>query len=343
MKMQNRGLRAVWAMAALVSGMSLMAGAAMAQQSVADFYKGKTITYITTGGPGGSYDTRTRIMSRHLGKHIPGNPNIVVQNMVSAGSITAMNHMYNVAPKDGTVICMTQRIIFSTPWLAPDGVQLDKYPWLGNVGSDAGIIMTWHDTPIQKADDLFTKEMIVAGTGPGTIPVVLNALVGMKFKVITGYKGSADMALAMERGEVMGPGEASWSDIKTSREDWLRDKKIRLILQNGLTKAKDLPDVPLSRDYVKNPDDLKIFDVFMTQRQLSYPILMTPGTPPDRVAALRKAFMDLGNDAEFKAEFDKLNLEFDLMPGQEMQGIVQNIVDMPKPLVDRFKGLMAVK
>ena len=314
-------------------------------QSEADFFKGKTITFLVSTTSGGSYDTRARIMARHLGKQLPGSPNVVVQNMPGAGSVVAMNHMYNVAPKDGTFILITQRVIFTTPMLTPEGVQFDleKYNWLGNMGTDNGLLVSWHESPIKTTADIFTKEMIVAGSAQTTIISILNALIGTKFKLITGYPGAADMQLAMERGEVMGPGEWSWSDLKTTRQDWIQSKKINLLLQNGLTKTPDLPNVPLSLDYVKNEDDRKILEVFVSQRQLAYPILMPPGMPATRVATMRKAFLDLGNDPDFKADFTKLNLEYDLMPGDKVQELVSSIVATPPVLVERMKVLVDAK
>ena len=311
-------------------------------QSPAEFYKDKTINFIVTGGQGGGYDLRSRLVARHLGKHIPGNPRISVSYMPGAGSVVGMNHVFNVAPRDGTVICSTQRIIFTTPWLAPEGVrfELTKYNWLGNVGADHGVVAAWHASPIQTADDLFTKEMIVAGTGPFTMPLVLNALIGTKFKLITGYKGVEDMFLATERGEVMGPGEASWSFVRTAKADLIREKKIRIVLQSALEKAPDLQDVPLSRDFAKNPDDKRILETFLVQRELAYPLVMPPEVPADRVAVLRKAFMALANDAEFKIDAEKSNSsDIEFISGEKVQQIVADIVSMPEPLVARLKDL----
>jgi tripartite-type tricarboxylate transporter receptor subunit TctC len=325
---------------AISTGAFALSGFPARAQSLAEFYEGKTIALIVTGGSGGGYDLRSRLVSRHLGKHIPGNPKVNIVYMPGAGSVVGMNHVFNVAPKDGTVICSTQRIIFTTPWLAPDGVRFDltRYNWLGNIGPDYGVVAAWHDSPIQTAADLFTKQMIVAGTGPFTMPLVLNALIGTKFKLIVGYKGVEEMFIATERGEVMGPGEASWSYVRSAKADLIRDKKIRIVLQNALAKAPDLPDVPLSRDYAKG-DERRILDTFLVQRELAYPLVMPPDVPADRVAALRTAFMALSTDAEFKEDATKASVDFDLMTGEKVQKIVADIVAMPGPLIARLKTL----
>ncbi len=310
---------------AALGAVTFVGGGRSFAQAPADFHKGKTIRLIVSTTAGGGYDLRARLLARYMGKYIPGSPAFVVENMPGGGSVVAMNYAYNVAPRDGTAICMFQRSIFTTPLLTPQGVKFDlaKFNWLGNIGAEAGVVAVWHNAPAQKTEDLFSREVIVGMPGATVIPTVFNALIGTKFKIINGYPGQAEIITALERGEVQGVGEWSWSDIKATRSEWMREGKIRLLLQIATTKAKDLPNVPLAQEFAKSEEDRKILDIFTSQRQLAFPLVIPPETPADRVKVLREAFMKVAGDPDYIAEMDKLKAEVDFTSGEQATEFVQ--------------------
>ncbi|MGE5539349.1 MAG: Bug family tripartite tricarboxylate transporter substrate binding protein [Gemmatimonas sp.] len=330
-------LRTALAAAAL----ALPAGSAAAD-ALSDFYKGKTMTIIVGADTGGGYDAQGRLMARHIGKSIPGNPNVIVQNMPGAGSLQAANNLFNIAAKDGTVFGLVQRGVLTSHITNPAGVhfQITKFNWIGNLSQETAVSLAWHTTPFKTIQDVMQKEMTVGGTGPTidteTTPRLLNALIGTKFKVIGGYKGTADVALAMERGEVDGMGDWSWSNIKTRRPEFLRDGKIRLLLQSSTEKLPDLPDVPLAMDFVKNDTDRKVMELFLAQKTVARPVMAPPGIPGDRVAALRKAFVDMTNDAEFKADADKSKLEIEPTTGEAVEKVIKLIAATPPDIGKRL-------
>src|SRR4051812_11861714 len=246
------GLAAV----AVIAATNVAAG-----ETPAEFYAGKTFTIVVGSDVGGGYDTNARLLSRHIGKFIPGNPTVIVQNRPGAGSITAANYIYNTAPKDGTVIGMVQRGIPLFKLTGQPGVQYDpeKYTWIGNMSSETGVVMVWHTSPIKKTEELFTTELLVGGSGSGaeneTGPRLLNAILGTKFKIISGYKSQTEALLAMERGEIAGIGSMSWPSLKTSKSAELKSGQVKVLLQSGLKRDKDLPNVPLSLELAKNDAD----------------------------------------------------------------------------------------
>ena len=336
------GLRARWRaglwIAVLVSPWAAFLEARA--QSESQFYAGKTVRIIVSTTPGGGYDLRARAVSRHLPKHIPGSPNVVVENMPGGGSVVAMNYVYNVAPRDGTVLLMFQRTTLTTPIMAPNGVRFDltKFTWLGSVGKDPGLIVSWHESPITKTEDIFSKEMIIATTAQTTMPVVLNALIGTKFKIISGYPGSPEMQLAMQRGEVMGPGEWSWSDLRNST--LYQDHKLNLLLQTNLTRAPDLQNVPLATDFAKNEQDKRILEVFLAPREIAYPIVMPPDVPVSRAAAIEAAILAVGRDREFREDLRKSNVEVEMTPGRDVATIVAGTAALPADMSQRVRELM---
>ena len=238
--------------AAFIAFSSLQSGAQA--DPVAQFYEGKTISFIVGAANGGGYDAQARLLASHMGRFLPGSPNVVVQNMPGAGSLQAANFLYNLAPKDGSTIALLQRGILSTRFVNPEGARFDlgKFNWIGNMSSEAGVVLAWHSTPFNTFEDLKKQDFLVGGTGPmidtETTPYILNALLGTRFKVITGYKGTGDTSLAMERGELHGMGDWSWSNVKTRRPDYFRDNKVRVLAQMSAEKLPDLPDVPTLRE-----------------------------------------------------------------------------------------------
>jgi tripartite-type tricarboxylate transporter receptor subunit TctC len=326
---------------------AIVAATDASAQSPAEFYKGKQLTFIVGSSPGGGYDAQARLLARHYGKYVPGNPSIVVQNMPAAGSLAATNNLYNISPKDGSTIGMVQRGMLTAMLTNPNGVRFDiaKFNWIGNMASETAVVVAWADSPIKTTQDLFTKEMIVGGTGPTidteTTPRLLNALIGTKFKVVSGYPGTTEVTLAMERGEVHGLGDWSWSNVKARRGDYLRDKKIRVLMQSALVKEPDLPDVPLALDYVKTPEDRQIMELIMAQKTVARPVLAPPDVPKDRVKALRDAFMQTAKDPEFMQDAEKAKLETSMSSGESIDEVVARIVKTPPALADKLSAAIA--
>jgi len=305
------------------------------------FYAGRQITFIAGSGVGGGYDLLTRLAARHLGRLIPGHPTVIVQNMPAAGSLAATNHVYNVAPKDGTVIALIQRGMLLAKLANPSGVrfELDKLNWLGSLNSETGLSLAWHTAPHRSAQDLFDKELIVGGqTGadPETTPRLYNSLIGTRFKIITGYSGTATIALAMERGEVFGIGDWSWSSLKKQKPDWLRDKKVTLLLQGALQKDPELPQLPSALDFVKSESDRKVMQLYFTQKTIARPVVAPPGIPPERLAALRAAFAALATDREFLADAERSNLEVAPLSGEAVDKVVTLIAGTPAEVAEQF-------
>src|SRR5258707_3577304 len=235
--------------ALLLAAMALFTAGRAGAQSVSQFYAGRQITFIVGASAGGGYDRQARLVARHLGKHIPGAPTIIVQNMPGAGSLAATNYIYNAAARDGSVIALVMRSMLLIKNWNPQSVRFDLVGlnWIGSINSEVALVAAWHTAPHKSANDLFVQELIVGGTtgvDPETTPRLLNALIGTKFKIVTGYNSTAQIALAMERGEVQGTGDWSWSSLKAVRPEWLRDTKVNVLMQTALQKDPELPQVP---------------------------------------------------------------------------------------------------
>ena len=242
--------------------------------------------------------------------------------------------MFNTAPKDGTAIALIQRGMLLARLIYPSGTrfEIEKFNWLGSLNSETAVTLAWHAAPHKTAKDLFEQELIVGGiTGvdPETTPKLYNSLIGTRFKVVTGYNSTAQIALAIERGEVQGIGDWSWSSVKAVRPDWLRDKKVTLLMQGALRKEPELAELPNALDFVKNDADRKVLELHFTQKTAARPLIAPPDVPADRVAVLRKAFAALAGDQEFLAEADKARIEFGFVPGEEIDKVVALIAATP--------------
>jgi tripartite-type tricarboxylate transporter receptor subunit TctC len=319
---------------------ALMAPAASAQ-SAADFYKGKTVTILVGSDVGGGYDLTARTLAHHFARHVPGHPNVIVQNKPGASSIVAANYVYEIAPKDGTVIAAVQRPIPFQTLFGDAGVRFDvrKMQWLGSTTNELGVVVAWHTAPQRTVDDLFKIEMVVGGTGPATdpelFPRAMNHVLGTRFRIVSGYPGQAQIALAMEREEIQGSGNWSFSDIEKGHPDWITTKKIRMLLQLGLTKSPspDLRDVPLVMDITRNPAERHVFEILMGMKALGRPYFVAPGVPKDRTDALRAAFMATMNDPDFLDEAKRLLGPIDPISGADMQGIIANVYALPPEVI----------
>ena len=334
--------RAVLAAGAAV--FSVAAGSAQGQ-SVEDFYKGKTISMVIGYSPGGGYDTYARLVARFMGDHIPGKPNIVPRNMPGASSRVAAAYVYNVAPKDGTTLATGDQSLALAQAMG-EKLQFDvtKFNFIGNPSAENNTTVTWHTSPVKTIDDAKRVEVPVGATGGSTssqYPRAMNALLGTKFKVILGYPGGNDINLAMERGEVAGRGSNSWASWKATRPEWLKEKKINILVQIGLRKSPDLPDVPLLIDLAANPEDRAVLRLLSSPSAIGRPIFTTPGVPEERVNALRAAFDATVKDPAFLEEAKKAGLEVDPVSGKELQEIVNDIVNTPEPIAKRLAEIIA--
>ena len=331
---------------ALAIATVLPAGAqSAAEKSAAEFYKGKQVKLLIGGGAGGNYDTYARIFEKHLTKHIPGNPEIIPQNIAGAGGITAANQIYT-GPADGTLIGAMPRTLPLDPLLYDRKYEFDalKLNWLGSLAVETNMIITWHTSPIKTAEDLWKHEGTFAATAVNTDGVIFSRLIndflGGKMKPITGYAGSPEMFLAMERGEVNGRAGVPWSTIRTAQGEWVKEKKINLVTQLGLRKDPDLPNVPLLLDHVKNPEHRAAFEVLFIRQEMGRPYVLSPNMAPDRVKVLRDAFAATTKDPAYMADMKKADLDINLRTGEEVQALVQKAYSAPPAAVTLLKQLL---
>jgi tripartite-type tricarboxylate transporter receptor subunit TctC len=310
-------------------------------QSVADFYRGKSIDLDIGYSVGGGYDLYARLIARRLGGHIPGNPTIVPKNMEGAGSLRLANYLYAAAPSDGTVIGATSRGAAFDPLLNETGARFDasKFSWIGSANNEVSVCVALSSSGIAKFDDLFTKPLTIGSTGAADdtyqFPALVNAVLGTKFKIVTGYPGGNDVSLALERGEVQGRCGWSWSSIKTTRFDWVRDKRIIVLVQMSLSKHPDLADVPLIMDLAKTSEQRQIFKMIFARQTMGRPYLAPPGVPVDRLAALRQGFMDTMRDKEFLAEAEANKFEINPVSGEELEALVKDVYRTPPDVVKK--------
>jgi tripartite-type tricarboxylate transporter receptor subunit TctC len=310
-------------------------------QSVEDFYRGKTVNLMIGYSVGGGYDLYGRLVSRHIGKHIPGRPAVVPQNMTGAGSLRAAQYIYSVAPKDGTTFGTFGRTIATTPLLTPATAQFDgtRFTWLGSVTNEVSTCVTWHTSPVKTWNDILTKEIAMGGEGPGADPDVYTLLYknvfGAKMKLVAGYHGTNDVTLAMERGEVDGLCGLSWSTMKARHLQWMNEKKLNIIIQAALRKQPELADVPLASDLTQDREKLQILKLFLASQEIARPFAAPPEIPADRKAALIRAFDATMKDPEFLAEAQKLNMDINPLNAKGVDDILAELYATPKPVLEK--------
>lgn len=307
---------------------------------VADFYRGRKIDLIIGYSSGGTYDLYARLVGRHIGNHIPGNPQVVARNMPGAGSRTATIWVASVAPKDGTILATSDQSLAVAQAMGDRQMPVDttKLVYIGNPNSENNTTATWHTAGIRSLEDAKRREVTMGATGGSTssqYPRVMNALLGTRFRVILGYPGGNDINLAMERGEVDGRGSNSWAAWKATRPEWIRDRKIDILVQIGLEKAPDLAHVPLLMDMAANEEDRALLRLFSVSSVIGRPLFTTPGAPADRVEALRAAFMATMKDPRFLADAKAGNFVIDHMSGTELQMLIADIVATPSHIGQR--------
>jgi tripartite-type tricarboxylate transporter receptor subunit TctC len=328
-----------------------------------DFYKGKSITFVIGSAPGGGYDTYSRMVASHLGRHLEGRPTVIPQNMPGAGSIRAANYLYNIAPKDGTAIGMVDEAIYlnqilEVPEQKADAAELSwiervlrrvlgtqerktdaaKFNWIGRVLANSAVLFARSNASVQKIEDVFDKELIVSASGTASKlnwTVLKNAL-GMKFKIVSGYQGSNESLLAMLRGEADAL-SMPWSILRITGEQMIRDKEINLLLQTGATKDAELSHVPRMIDLARNDDERRLLELFSSPSLIGRSVIAPPGISPERVAELRHAFMAMIQDPNFISGLRKANLELDPLPGEQLQAAVASMGDLPSGLIERAR------
>jgi tripartite-type tricarboxylate transporter receptor subunit TctC len=315
---------------------------------IADFYRGKTITFITVYSPGGSYDLYGRLIAANLPRFIPGNPRIVVQYLPGAGGLTGALRLANQSPKDGTEIGMPDRGIAVSQVLNSAGTPLDagKFNWIGSVSSYDGIIQVSTRTGVKTADDLRRIPVVWGSWGVETssysFPMLLNTLAGMKFKVVTGYRGASDVDLAIEGGEVDAR-LSSWVTLKYLKPALLKDGKVVVVMQSGSKRNPDLPNIPLVREMASGEQGRRILEFIDSDASIGWSVVAPPGVPAERVAALRTAFDQMVKDPAFLADAQKRHLDIVPSSGQELEAIIKRTLAIPKDDVATMNKLLAVK
>jgi tripartite-type tricarboxylate transporter receptor subunit TctC len=335
-----------WPPCLLVGLLALAPVSTARAQNVAEFYRGKSIELDISSSVGGGYDAYARLLARHLGRFIPGNPAVVPKNMEGAGGLRLANFLYNAAPRDGTTFATIYRGTVFDPLLGGKGAQFDatKFTFIGSANNEVSVCVAWHGTGIARFEDALTKELVVGASGPSAdsyqFPKIVNGVLGTKFKIVTGYPGGNDIDLAMERREVQGRCSWSWTSLKATRRSWVAEKKINLLFQMGLSKHPDLPEVPLVIDLATSVEDRAVLELIFARQVMAWPYLAPPGIPKDRAEALRRAFMDTMNDKDFLAEAKRSALEIRPVAGADIQKLVQQVYDTPTPIAERAADIL---
>src|SRR5215813_6006436 len=316
-------------------------------QSVEQFYKGKRLTMLVGSAVGGGYDAYARMVSRHLGRFIPGNSTFVVQNMPGAAGAVAAGYLYNIAPKDGTVAEMFQREVLVAPLLESRNIEnrydSRKFNWLGSLNSETGVIVVRSTTPHRTFDDLLTHELVVGSTGPSSdfLTIFLNKVLKTRMKLVTGYRSSTEVYLAMDRGELEGRVSNGWSGDKGILAPWVRDGKARLLVALTLKKSHELPDLPLITNFVHNDTDRQVMELILVGGLWGRPFALPPEVPQERVDAMRKAFVEMTRDGEFLAEAKKLDLDLDVMDGAQIDEIMRKSYASPPEVIEAARAAIA--
>ena len=320
---------------------------ALAQaQSPADFYKGKIVDLDIGYSVGGGYDLYARLIARHLGDHIPGNPTVVPKNMEGAGSLRLANYLYTAAPRDGTVIGAVARGAAFDPLLNESGAQFDasKFSWIGSANNEVSVCVARTSSGITSFSDVLAKPLTVGSTGVGDdtyqFPAVMNAVIGTKFKIVTGYPGGNDVSLALERGEVQGRCGWSWSSIVATRMNWIATKRMVVLVQMSLSKHPDLPDVPLVMDLAKTDEQRQIFKLVFARQVMGRPYVAPPDVPAERLAVLRQAFSETMADPDFLSETTQNKFEINPVSGERVEALVKEAYRTPPEVTNKAAAIL---
>jgi tripartite-type tricarboxylate transporter receptor subunit TctC len=330
-----------------VLGLVLLAAVpARAANDVASFYGGKQIRFIVGSAAGGTYDLLARIVARHIGQYIPGHPLIIVQNQPTAGGIAMTNQLYALGPNDGTVVGVPLNAIPADPLLKPAAAHYDaaKLIWVGSTHSEPYVAYVWHTAPVQTLADAFARQLVVGATSPGTtmndFPMLTNAVLGTRFKIVPGYGSTPQMNAALERGETQGVVGFGWFALNAQVPNWIRDHRIRIIAQFGFSRSHLLPDVPLMIDLAKSPRDRQALAMLFSRTEIGRPYFLPPGVPAERVEALRRAFDATMRDPAFIAEATRIGFELSPLTGEQVQALVGDLARTPAEVVARVRAVL---
>ena len=313
----------------------------------AEFFRGKQITMQIGSAAGGANDAYARLLARHMGRHIPGNPTVIAQNVVGAGSLLLANQLFSTPRRDGTIFGQLQRTLLLDPLLVnkPFLIKPLEFNWLGSLNRETNVLIVAANSPVKTLDDAKLHEVIMAAEGVETdgvvYPRLINRFLGTKFRVVPGYDGDANMMLAIDRGEAQGRGGVPWSALKVTSADRLKNGMIRVVAQLGMKKHAELTDVPMVLDAVTRAIDRKVLETLFARQDMGRPFVLPPGVPTARVETLRAAFAATTRDPEFLKEANKLNFEIDLMDGKEMQALMTTLYALPKDVVEQIKQVLS--
>jgi tripartite-type tricarboxylate transporter receptor subunit TctC len=316
-------------------------------QSVEGFYRGRTLTIVVGYTVGGGYDAHARVLARHLGRHLPGNPSVVVQNMPGAGSLRAANYLYVAGPKDGTTLGVFGRGLAMDPLIGSGSARFDsrKFTWIGSGTNEVSVCATSERSKVKTWDDALMTQFTVAGEGSGSDPdifaIMLRNVFGVKLRLVSGYPGGADMALAIERGEVDGRCGWTWSSIKLQRPEWIGANKLNLLIQLAMHKSVELPDVPLIFDRATTERQRQILNLVLSRQAMGRPLVAPPGIPEDRKEALRQAFDDTMADPEFVAEATARGLEVNPVKGADLDRLLGELYATPPGIIAEVRSIIA--
>lgn len=330
---------------ALCAAAAVLWSAGAIADPVADFYKGRNVVMLIGSGAGGGYDTYSRAMGRYMGKHIPGKPNIIAQNMQGAGSIKATNYLYNVAPKDGSYFAAVFNNVILPPIVGHRPVKFDlaKLNWIGSIGKQQNICVTWHKNPVKTFEQAKRQEVVVSATGAtgnaAIFPRIFNLTLGTKFKVVTGYKATG-ARLAVERGETGGICGMSYQTLLASNPDWILKKKINILAQIGLKPHPALKGVPMILDMMKDPADRAMMELLVIPQEMGRPFAAPPGVPKARLAALRRAFAMTMKDPAFLKEAKRIRLSVEPIGHIEIERLVKQAYATPKEVIARARSFL---
>lgn len=328
-----------------VASLALWATSVASADEASDFYSGRTITLIGAGGEAGSYGVWGRVVVEFLGRHVPGKPNIIFQSMPGAGGAKAANYLYNAAAKDGTIIGNPLKYIAVEQAIGRPSVKYDvrKLNWLISAAAINSVVAIWHTAPARTLDALRQTEIVMGSSGKSSetyiTPAMMNRYLGTKFKIVTGYKGTGDIHLAMERGELHGRA-AAWESIKGTKKEWLEKKQVVMIAQSGLYKDPDLPDVPRLIDLAPNDEVRTIFEFVSTASTLGRVFFAPPDVPVARVEALRGGFTAMLNDPAFKVEARRLGMDIEPRTAKEVEAIIAKTMSAPAAVIESTKEAM---
>jgi tripartite-type tricarboxylate transporter receptor subunit TctC len=315
-------------------------------QTTGEFYKGKSITMLVASGVGGGYDTYARVLARHMTRHLPGSATIVTKNMPAAAGLAAANALYNTSDRDGATIAALTNGVAMEPLFGNSGARYDalKLNWLGSIGKLQNVCATWFQSPVRTVEAAREREVTVAAAGATSnsaiVPKVLNALLRTKFKLVAGYDTGSGLTMALERGETEGICGLSWSTMKASRPHWIREKKLNVIVQMGLEKLPDLPDVPSALELLSDPENRQLLELILIRQEAGRPFAAPPGVPADRLAALRQAFDATVKDPEFLAEAGKAQMEVEPLSAGEIDTLLATAYRASQPIIRRAAALV---